>query len=381
MIYNISVSVVVIVICLAAVFIIFPVSIKKGRKKVKICWYLLVFAFAVFAYYAEPSISDDLFRHYNDIDNIRQGKFSVDYSALFGWQLFEWLVSKTNHNGWLPFFPIILIGFFVQKIQDEWFTEHSFSVRGSLLGYLSAFAGLGVFSIVSGIRCTLVSTMFVYAYLCLYKKNRMRFYIVSFLGCMVHAVGALYLMTVLFHALIIVSKNKTKAVIKIIFILICLRLLILTNVVEKIFGYLPGKYGELLLLKWNFYHNVRFEDRPMGELGIILIFLLFTIYVFCILYLYTRGISFDSLVVSVIFIIVLGSGMDIFYNRMAMICGLLGMPLLMEVNNMLRGIKKLSFSWIVFLILGSGIFYSTYSMCCHISFNGNYYREFFRSLF
>ncbi len=57
MIYNISVSVVVIVICLAAVFIIFPVSIKKGRKKVKICWYLLVFAFAVFAYYAEPSIS------------------------------------------------------------------------------------------------------------------------------------------------------------------------------------------------------------------------------------------------------------------------------------------------------------------------------------
>ena len=58
-----------------------------------------------------------------------------------------------------------------------------------------------------------------------------------------------------------------------------------------------------------------------------------------------------------------------------------GIPLLMEVNNMLRGIKKLSFSWIVFLILGSGIFYSTYSMCCHISFNGNYYREFFRSLF
>lgn len=380
MVYNISICIIILITVLAMLFSVFPVCVKRGRKKIKICWYLLIFSFAIFSYYAEPSVSDDLFRHYADIDNIRRGVFSLDYSALFVWQFFEWLVSKTNHNGWLPFFTIILIGFFIQQIQDEWFVEHSFSVRGSLLGYLSALAGLGIFSIVSGIRCTLVSAMLIYAYLSFYEKRRKKFYIISIIGCMIHTVGVLYIVLILIHNLIIVSKNRTKTVYRIVLTLVSLRILILLNVVEALFGYLPGKYGDLLLFKWNSYYGVKFENRTTGGIGAVLLFLLFAVYLFCILYLYTKKISFDSLIVSVIFIVVLGSGIDIFYDRMAMACGLLGMPLLLEMSNILKGIRKMFFLWTTYLIFGIEILYSTYSMCCHISFNGNYYREFFRML-
>ena len=166
MIYNLSIYIIIVVITLALLFSMFPIYIKEGKKRTKMVWYFFIFAFAFVSFYAEPSISDDLFRHYVDIDNIRFRGVSIS-SVLFVWQFFEWLVSRTNHNGWLPFFTIILIGFFIQKIQDEWFIEHPFSIQSALLGYLSALAGLGIFPIVSGIRCALVSSMFMYAYFCL----------------------------------------------------------------------------------------------------------------------------------------------------------------------------------------------------------------------
>ena len=350
MIYNLSIYIIIVVITLALLFSMFPIYIKEGKKRTKMVWYFFIFAFAFVSFYAEPSISDDLFRHYVDIDNIRFRGVSIS-SVLFVWQFFEWLVSRTNHNGWLPFFTIILIGFFIQKIQDEWFIEHPFSIQSALLGYLSALAGLGIFPIVSGIRCALVSSMFMYAYFCFYRKKQKRFYIISFMGCFIHTVGILYFGLILFHNFVFESKNRTKTLLRVIVIFVCLRFLILSNVIEIIFGYLPGKYGELLLLKWNSYYGVKFEDRTIGGLGSTLLFLLFVVYIYCILYLYMKKISFDSLIVSVIFIVVLGSGIDIFYDRMVMACGLLGMLLLIEMSNMMKGIKRLLFSWMMILIM------------------------------
>ena len=56
---------------ITVLFIMVP--IHGNAKSTKVVWYIFIIAFATFAFYSEPSVSDDLYRHYKLIDSIRNG--------------------------------------------------------------------------------------------------------------------------------------------------------------------------------------------------------------------------------------------------------------------------------------------------------------------
>ena len=375
MLFQLSVGVIVAVFFITVLFIMVP--IHGNAKSTKVVWYIFIIAFATFAFYSEPSVSDDLYRHYKLIDSIRNGN-DVN-TSLFMFKFILFLVSRTKNNGWLPFFTVIFIGYFVQQIQNQFYAQNVFRLKGAILGYLSALAGLGIFPIVSGIRSALVSAMVIWAYIYFYKVNKKYFYAITIVGCFIHLIALVYLLIIVMHNVIINSKNRNVIVRRTIAIAVMCRVLIDTNIVGAAIELLPGSYGDLLLIKWNGYFGVKL-GRSSGGISGLLLYTFFVVAAGCIFYLFIKKKQFDSLIISVVVIVAIASGIDILYDRMTLACGLLMMPILARMVEVMKRSSRYIVTILLTLFFMLNILYSTYSMCSHITFNGIDYREIFRNI-
>lgn len=378
MLCNISVVCLCVIVCFVFFCIIVPV--RLSQKQLKVIWCFLIFSLAVFAFFSEPSGSDDLFRHYRKIERFRMGEETLLNSVLIGFQIMCWLVSKTNSNGWLPFGTVIIIGMLLWVILSDYLKEHTYTTKGVLLYYLSVLAGIGIFPIISGIRCALVSTIWGVAFCHFRDKNKTKYYLLIVLCSTIHVIGVLFLVIDLVYTFILKTNDKIKMFIRMGALMVFLRLILNIRIIQSIFsGLINNRYTDLILLKWDQYQEVELSGRVQGLSGALL-FSLFIVWVIYIFVRYYKTQKLDPMFLFLIMIALLGTGIDIFYDRLPMAIGILSFPTCNELMMELKGGKRSILLWVGVLVFSLSIFFSAYSMCSHMMFNGVNYSDFWRSL-
>lgn len=381
MFFNIALILLGFIVFIMLFYVVLP--LRMTSSQLKIIWYLLMLCIAIIAFYVEPSSFDDLYRHYKEIEGIQNGSLHIWDSALIGRWFIFWLVSKTNSNGWLPFSTVILIGVLIGNILSDYMEKNKFTTRGILLYYFSALAGLGIFPIISGIRCALASTIWACAFYHWRDNKKKWYYIAILVCCSIHTIGIVFLCSDLIH-IFISRKNSNKGLIifRVVTIILFIRFLFDSNLVGGILDNMGGSYASLLSLKWDSYIDYDITSRTTGIGGMLLLGV-FIIWIFCFLFCYVKKIEckYDSFFLFLIILSIAGTGIDIFYDRLPMAISVLSLP---YCNSTVTALKKGNRVMFVFLSIGFfavAIAYSTYSMCSHMLFNGNDYSEFWRQLF
>ena len=96
-------------LCLAIIGLILLLSIGLGRKKLLILWFFFIIALSGFAYFAEPSPSDDLYRYYLNINRLGEMKKCQFVESPLILQKWFFLIAQTNNNGWLPATAVLFL--------------------------------------------------------------------------------------------------------------------------------------------------------------------------------------------------------------------------------------------------------------------------------
>ena len=374
-IFDLSVCVIVFCIIALAFFALAPVHVKT--KNLRVIWLILIIGLAIFAFYSEPSPSDDLYRHYDFVQKMQQGKMSISDNALIGFMLLCWLASKLGNPGWLPLISIILFGLFVNGIVGYYIKENKLSRKSVILFYFCVFSYVGVFPLISGIRNALISAMVVYAYIKYYRTNKFKYYLICFIACTIHVVGVLLITLIFLYHRFIECKWKTKELIFMISSVAVLRVFIFTGLISSFAGMLPGEYGTLLSAKID--EHLSFSGTRFY--GIRLFFLVFSyvLLITCLLYAMHKKYKNNMLIYFFTFV-ALGAGMELITDRLMMCMGLLSLPIIDTLISKNNKTKQWIFTTMLLVGFGMIIFFSSYSMFSHMQFNGHNYRIFFARL-
>lgn len=236
------------IITIAFIFgICFLLPGNISEKVIFTLWYAFIISLAVFSFFAEPSVYDDLYSHYYDIDQIRNG-YGFRIGTLKGIGIVFWLVSKLPSNGFLPFASVIIFGICIAEIAKEYYNKESYNTKNLIMYFVLATGSCNVFYIISGIRCSLVAVLWGLAYFKLYNHKKIKeFIIVELLLSLLHYIAILFFIIHISY-LILMKINKKRAWISSLFVFVVF--IIITKNSQAI--------GKLLLL---------FGSNSTGSLG------------------------------------------------------------------------------------------------------------------
>lgn len=177
-------SLVIIITSLMCFFLFFVFPVKLTFRQSVFFWWIFILALSVFAYYAEPSITDDLYRYYQNIVALRNGGYDT---SLLIWKLILTIISLFGKNGLLPATAILVIGGSVYGIMKE-YMEYVKNCKRILVVYaIFVFGFCSIFAMISGIRNATVASVWTYAYLKYYKnRKKKKFYIIVSIISLVH---------------------------------------------------------------------------------------------------------------------------------------------------------------------------------------------------
>lgn len=378
MIFNCASIVMVIILGIAILLFIVPIRVKSNG--IIMLWYVFILALAVFAFYAEPSVSDDLFRHYNIIQQFRDGTTSIFRSPLIVWNIILWLISLTANNGWLPFATVLIWGILVGEIVKSYLKTNQYRTRSIIIYFVSALGGCSVFYIISGIRNALVVAIWAYAYFCHYQNKRKYFY---YALCLI--IFGMHTVTLLLIGLNLlyeyaVRKVKTKSIAMMIAPVFLIGLALNSNFLEAIAGIISSPYLNLIVSKFTVYREqYLIADRWMIENQIKLVAL---IVLLCFeLYLYRKKHEKLSFNLFLIFCTLAMSSMPIFFERLFYLISVLSFSTINGMTEELTRWKRTFVSYIAMAVFSGQLFFAFYEMFAHISFNGIYYRDMMRQIF
>lgn len=354
-------------------------GIQMGRKDILRYWMLFVIAYAIFSFFAEPSFSDDLYRHYQLIDLLREGNdlkgHFVDTMVLFKWMLIA--VSKTNHNGWLPFVAVVIWGWLICKVIKKYIYENTYNTRTLLLYFMALFGTFCSFNLISGIRAALTIAIFVYSvYYNYLEGKKVKHFIILIVFSFLHFMLVLFIGIQCVYELILFMRKKG---INITWIILVLAAIIFsTNIVGRLLANQPGILG-FISEKWYFYQewtrDLTFE-LIMHWAG--MLYVLFSGFKIR----HKSGhndfrVQFPQLLV---LISIVTNRMPIIANRMPMPVAAFSLPILNSACSTSKG--KM---WTLWIILGYAVFtleavYLIYAMFGFISFNGINIQETIREI-
>lgn len=374
-IFDLSVCIIVFCIIAFVFLALAPVHVKT--KSLRAIWLILIIGLAIFAFYSEPSPSDDLYRHYDFVQQMQQGKMSINDNVLLGFMLLCWLAAKLGNPGWLPLISTILFGLFVNGIVGYYVKENKLSRKSVILFYFCVFSYVGVFPLISGIRNALISAMVMYAYIKYYKNNKFKYYLLCLTACTVHVVGVFLIILIFLYHRFIECRWKTKEIIFMISSVAILRIFISTGLISSFAGMLPGDYGALLSSKIDGY--LSFVGTRFYGIRLFFLVLSYLILIICLLYAMYKKYKNNMLIYFFTFV-ALGAGMEMITDRLIMCMGLLSLPIIDTLISKNNRMKQWIFTIMLLMGFGMIIFFSSYSMFSHIQFNGHNYRIFFARL-
>lgn len=367
MLFYISCASLIIWIILFWFIVLLRINVKG--KAITIYWMVFVVSYAVFCFWAEPSVSDDLYRHYMLIDGLRQGNdlkgHFVDTMVLFKFILF--IVSKTQNNGWLPFTTILVWGWLIYKTIKKYISKNVFTTRAVMLYFMALIAAFCSFNLVSGIRNSLCVAIFIYSLYYNYLEGRkLRHYLILAFFSFIHLVMSFFFVLQLVYELINIMRKKGLRIMWI--VLIVAAGIFSTGFIGRLFAGEPGLLGTLSE-KWALYHEWKRE----------LTFELFVqwsgmIYVLVSIFLIGKKLDEDEYIIRFSFFLILLSittnVMPIIANRMLMPVAALSLPAFNNAYLNTRGKIRAIWMGTGFVILTLEAVYMMYAMFGFISFNG-----------
>ncbi len=370
---------VILLIFLAVTVMFFLIPIHLKQKDVMLLWYIFILALATFAFYAEPSITDDLTNHYRTIRYFREGSITIFYSPLIIWNSMLWLVSRTQNNGWLPFASVLVWGIFVGKTLNLYLKSHTYKTRTILMYFVAALGSCSVFYIISGVRNTMVVAIWAYAYYAWYDHNKRKYYMICLVTAAIHIVVLLLVLLCWLYEYI-VRKGKQISFIKMLIPVFLIGLFLNSTFLDTLTQYTSSAYFNLIFSKFLSYkEEYTFNERWILENQIKLI-VLFVIFV-CELYLYFKKKKKMEFNLFMILCTIALSSMPIFFERMIYVISVLSFSSLNETLNEWKPWQRTFLSCVIMAIFAGQLFFSFYAMFSHISFNGTLYRETMRQIF
>lgn len=370
MIFSISLAVLLLSFGLLSFEVVAPVICVRD-KTVHRLWMTFIISCSIFLYYNKPQASTDLWRHYYAMDQLSQGIIPTEYSVLYVFYFLLWIVALTGKYTLLPSLNFLVIGILSKQIIKKYALVNETHPRAMIMYYFMVLAGIGIFSIVSGIRCALVSAIFAWNYYYFFKEKKLVYYIIAGISCFIHIIGFLFLGLVLVYQILNALGYKQRILI-IIFFVVGSRILMQTNVVGAIASWVPGSIGTLLYQKVVDYHTMNSgQVNPDGKVEIINI-----IFMVCLLLSYIKQKNQDMLVYAIFAVTVFGGLIGIVSSRLSMLISLLMLPVINNIYINIKSVnKKTAFSVVLYMGCFYEIFCSVYSMCAHVLFNGYNYRD------
>lgn len=330
-------------------------------------WYLFIIGLAVFSFFAEPSVNDDLFSHYYDIDQIRNG-YGSKKSSLKGITIIFWLISRQPYNGLLPFLSVLIFGIVLAEIAKEYYSHNSYNSKALMIYFMMALSCNGIFYIVSGIRCSMVAVLWTLSYVKFYQKNKIKeFIIAELLLGLLHYIAFLFLIIHILY-LILMKINKRRVwisciIIFAIFIFVTNNSEFFANILKLLGSNSIGSLGD----KWTTY-----TTEYVGGMEIENAFKLISVIIlmFCYFYPATNKNETEKFTLYLAFIYISTRiGFVIIAERLPYLIGVISLPL---VDNCIKGYKKgrIFIEYLLFMFFTLFLLYSFHTMFSHIMFNG-----------
>ena len=226
----------------------------------------------IIVFWAEPSTSEDLARHYSDIIYIRKG-WSMD-TPLIIWKILLTMIAKTNANGWLPAINMAIAGLVTRYIVK---TNIEQKFRGQLLIFALVIflGGCHLAAIVSSVRAPMAFAIWTYVYLQFYKDKKIAYYVVAVLCSLIHPVALYAIVLLELYQFFVKSGNVVRKFIIAALIVWPIFCKFLLNIIASI----GGAYGSLLVSKFSDYEGVSvlFNNpwRILVLIGGIFLFMIF----------------------------------------------------------------------------------------------------------
>lgn len=177
--------------------------IRYSKRQQQLLFFLFAIAMAVIAFYAEPPMDWDLYRHLDWMDNIRHSGLSLyeflfqnpknigGYSTLISFNFLRYIVCQlTTNNHWLPCICVFLVYLIIGYIMTDWYQTSGFKDKIGLLSLLLCSSFLPPLHALSGMRTALAAALMGLAvYLYIYKKKKLIVFVfLSFLAVTTHQV-------------------------------------------------------------------------------------------------------------------------------------------------------------------------------------------------
>lgn len=349
MLCGFSIIITILLLICFFIFLIFP--IKLTFRQSSFFWWIFILALSIFAYYAEPSTTDDLYRHYENIVSIKNGEYNTSL-VIWKWILTSILIF--GKKGLLPAMTILVIGESVYGIMKECKQYVENRKRTFVVFVIFIFGFCSIFAMISGIRNASVAAIWSCAYFKYYNnKKKKKFYTIVIIISLIH-LSPLFPTFFLFISEIFKKLNRYFQV-----LLIALIIgwpFILQNIISVISN-MNISYIGLIVLKINNYYdfgNPLFYQSPwyiIPKINCLLVFILILL-----LRNENKKKKYSFEMVFVFGILTASCFYSIFLERMLMFVGFLTLPIIGDSY-------KMKHKLLVFIML------STSAIMCLFYFN------------
>lgn len=361
--YSLLIQILLVIFAFSFLMIILSAILPfTWSKRTFMLWFWLMFvSLAVMAFYAEPSVSDDLYRHYDQIDNARKG-ITRDVS-LPVWELICALIAHTNFNGLLPFITVIAVA--ISLYSSMLLHMEQINNGRTLATYVVWYFGFcSIFAMISGIRNTLVFALWSFAYFRFYRTNRkVKFYVMVLITCMIH------LVPIIATLILLLSEYYTRInkLLRYILLLAVCTWPMLLSMVSKIFGSLDIGYLRLIALKIDGY--IGETAYTENNSWYILLYLQVVIILFLIILIYRElDNNYRGFVLIYVIMAIASAVMfPILLDRMTMLLGFISLPIVDRCfRNKLAAFIRMIMN--IVMLLAFAFYFN--ALVSHITFGG-----------
>lgn len=376
-IFNLSIICLFVILAITLLILLFSIGLR--RKSIIVLWAIFIIALATFAFFAEPSPSDDLYRYYLTINRIRGGIPNSEFveSPLIVQKLWFTIIAKTDNNGWLPASAVLLFGFFIGSIANDYMKKNNVATKIVILFFLSCLGCCSVFSLISGIRNVVAFAMWFFSYYFFYEHRKILYYFLTIIAALLHTAVIICVILALIYQYYVKMKVG-KEYWKIILLIVVIAYVLPSPLIGNILNQIPNTYINLMARKWNYYFQY---EGIMGDTGSLFIKIMVLFFTASALYLIIKKkgrITFSEFILSIGIPMSLS---NIIFERFIFLIGIVSLPTLDNIYKSMSKLGRFFYVICAFCLLSIRIFLSFYSMFVYMNFNGQEIGEILRTIF
>lgn len=342
---------ILIIIAILGILIYWMVINRKVNERVLIVvQIILIVALAILAFLIEPKESNDLFRHFEKIDLIREKGFGIklEYDYVMIVRLLFNFVAFLPSNHFLPAISVIITYGISMYIIYDFTKRNETTSRVTSIAILLSFALCSFYVTASGIRNAMACTFLALGlYLDLIRKEKLVKKIWPYIiATLIHPVA--YIVIIIRILFNIKWINKIKYVILLIGLLYrpIMNLFRLINI--EITNYLAQKMNAYLVVA---------SKEDIRWMIVIWIFLIFLYVMSIIIEKKNKDKKFDQYLkfvqIYILFIFALTFVVDIFTRRLTFLLAFFMIPFVYLIEeNLEKKQKKICYGVLIFLLCG-----------------------------